>query len=371
MGSAKSLAKIFGWNAAIVLILLSPIWIPLSLTWLTLNHLNLVKKVPAFGQWSIQLARYPYLNYFRPGLNGRKDCYAYDEILLYRGKPNSECRFSGLEFDTKVAHNSFGVRSLDSDLLSPSTIVIGDSHAMGWGVDQGERFSELLPLRFQPVLNLAVSSYGTARELRLLDLYAAQFPDAYTNVSLVILQYGVNDFGENISTGSAKFNSARPPEDFNPQGMYAGYRELMWSVSPAQVRQALNHWYAWTAAQITKELGVPGVIPSEWAYDPYAIPYPGHGDPFVQAFAPYSGLLAGKALAVFVSSDHGFYNKSAFDHLLSRRQELQAALPRTELVWVDFSSACSSECYYDLDDHLRPLGHRRLASLLEESIHSR
>ena len=242
---------------------------------------------------------------------------------------------------------------------------------MGWGVEREARFSELLPRKFQPVLNLAISSYGTARELRLLDLYAVQFPNAYRGVSLVILQYGVNDFGENSSTGAAKFKSARPPEDFNPQGRYIDSQELLKAVTPAQARQALNHWYAWTAAQVTKTLGISGVIPSEWAYDPYAIPYPGHGDPFVQTFAPYSGLLDGKTLAIFVSSDHGFYNKSVFDHLLSWRQELQAALPGTELIWVDFSRVCSRDCYYDLDDHLRPLGHQRLASLLAKSIPSR
>ena len=368
MRSSKSLAQLFGWNLAIVLMLSSPIWVPLSLAWLSLNHFDFVKRLPLIGQWSIRLARYPYLNYLRPGLNGRKDCHAYDEILLYRGKPNSTCRFSGLEFDTTISHNSFGVRSRESSLISPSTIVIGDSHAMGWGVEEHERFSDLLPTQFQPVLNLSVSSYGTARELRLLDLYASEYPDFYQGAGLVVLQYGVNDFGENSSTGSVKYKTNRSKESFVLGGVYVGYRDLYEAVSPAQVRQTLNHWYAWTAAKISRGMGIPGVIPSDWSYDAFAIPYPGHGDPFVMSFAPYSELLRGKTLAIFVSSDHGFYNKSAFAHLFARRQQLESALPGTKIVWIDFSSVCSDHCYYDFDDHLRPSGHRRLAELIETTF---
>lgn len=368
MRSSKSLANLFVWNVGILLLLSSPIWMPLLLAWMSLNHLDFAKKVPLIGQWSIRLARYPYLNYLRPGLNGRKDCHVYDEILLYRGKPNSICRFSGLEFDTTISHNSFGVRSLESSLISPATIVIGDSHAMGWGVEEHERFSDLLPAQFQPVLNLSVSSYGTARELRLLDLYASEYPESYKEASLVVLQYGVNDFGENISTGSVKYKTNRSEESLSLGEVYVGYEELFGAVGPAQLRQTLNHWYAWAAVKVSRGLGIPGVLPLEWSYDAFAIPYPDHGDPFVMSFAPYSELLHGKTLAIFVSSDHGFYNESAFSHLLARRRQLKNILPGTIIVWIDFSSVCSDNCYYDFDDHLRPLGHKRLAELIESTV---
>ena len=48
--------------------------------------------------------------------------------------------------------------------------MLGDSYAMGWGVEQGESFPEILEaatgLR---VLNAGVPSYGTPRELLMLE----------------------------------------------------------------------------------------------------------------------------------------------------------------------------------------------------------
>ena len=48
--------------------------------------------------------------------------------------------------------------------------MLGDSHAMGWGVGQGGSAAAGLARKSgRRVLNAAVSSYGTARELSLLD----------------------------------------------------------------------------------------------------------------------------------------------------------------------------------------------------------
>ncbi|MFP5462523.1 MAG: CidA/LrgA family protein, partial [Gammaproteobacteria bacterium] len=43
-------------------------------------------------------------------------------------------------------------------------VVIGDSHAMGWGANDEETFAaQLQALSGRPVYNLGVASYGTAR----------------------------------------------------------------------------------------------------------------------------------------------------------------------------------------------------------------
>ena len=47
----------------------------------------------------------------------------------------------------------------------PGIAVLGDSHAMGWGVNDDETFSAVLEKKIdKPVYNLAVSGYGTIRE---------------------------------------------------------------------------------------------------------------------------------------------------------------------------------------------------------------
>ena len=49
-------------------------------------------------------------------------------------------------------------------------VVLGDSHAMGWGENDGDTFSSILEHKInRPVYNLAVSGYGTARELIRLE----------------------------------------------------------------------------------------------------------------------------------------------------------------------------------------------------------
>jgi len=44
-----------------------------------------------------------------------------------------------VEFTNEVRVNHLGVRDDEASLVAPDVIVIGDSHAMGWGVDQGAR----------------------------------------------------------------------------------------------------------------------------------------------------------------------------------------------------------------------------------------
>ncbi len=64
---------------------------------------------------------------------------------------------------------------------------------MGWGVEQDETFAqrieETLGVR---VLNIAVSSYGTAREMMMLNRVNLN------SLKYLIVQYSGNDLGENL-----------------------------------------------------------------------------------------------------------------------------------------------------------------------------
>src|SRR5688572_30127817 len=71
-------------------------------------------------------------------------------------------------------------------------LVLGDSHAMGWGVEQGQTFAQIIEgSTGKRVLNAAISSYGTAREMIMLRRIDRR------SVGLIILQYCSNDFVEN------------------------------------------------------------------------------------------------------------------------------------------------------------------------------
>ena len=82
-------------------------------------------------------------------------------------------------------------------------VVLGDSHAMGWGVKDDETFSYVLQnLSKQPVYNLAVSSYGTAREVIRLNL-----SKLIKKTDLIIIQYHENDLRENLEFSKLDKNS--------------------------------------------------------------------------------------------------------------------------------------------------------------------
>lgn len=125
------------------------------------------------------------------------ECGEYDPELTYRLRPGT-CTFSELEFDTEYRINSLGVRDDEDSLDGPEIVVLGDSFAMGWGVEQQEAFPSVLEdLSGNKVLNAAISSYATAREFGMLeriDLSRARY---------LIVQYASNDAEENRLYGSS------------------------------------------------------------------------------------------------------------------------------------------------------------------------
>ncbi len=119
------------------------------------------------------------------------ECAVYDPSLAYILKPGT-CTFSNVEFTTQYNINSMGVRDDEASLEQPEVIVLGDSYAMGWGVEQDETFSQIMEEAINArVLNTGISSYGTARELLLLRRLDK------SRLRYVIVQYYYNDDREN------------------------------------------------------------------------------------------------------------------------------------------------------------------------------
>ena len=114
--------------------------------------------------------------------------------------PNCESRFRHRDFDISVRTNELGLR--DGPVVrraSPGAIrclVLGDSFAWGYGVEEDERFSERIEA-LQPALqmiNAGVSGYGTDQQLLL---YRMLGPRLKPDLVLVLL-HG-NDFTNNVS----------------------------------------------------------------------------------------------------------------------------------------------------------------------------
>lgn len=145
-------------------------------------------KVPAIF---LRGMRHYYFAYDRNIIQMNQECGEFHKELGYTLRPGN-CSFSNLEFETEYAINSLGVRDDEKSLQAPEIIVLGDSYAMGWGVEGDETFAQVLEARTgKSVLNLGISSYGTAREVQLLNKVDL------SRLRYLVIQYCENDYYEN------------------------------------------------------------------------------------------------------------------------------------------------------------------------------
>lgn len=147
---------------------------------------SLSKRIGLLG-----IARHLYIHTEKKLIHFDPECSQYDARLGYRLKPG-QCFFENQEYRTFYRINSLGLRDDESSLHKPQIVVLGDSFAMGWGVEQDETFASIIEKkRHSKVLNAGIASYGTARAMRLLDQIDRRA------LKYVVLQYCLNDFREN------------------------------------------------------------------------------------------------------------------------------------------------------------------------------
>ena len=121
-----------------------------------------------------------------------------DPYLGWMGKPNVHLRYRRPEFDTLVRHDAGGWRQPEPPRPTDPTrriLVLGDSFTWGWGVSQGEVFTDLLQAQLPPtiaVYNRGVIGFGTAQEYLLLERELAATP-----YDAVVLMFCINDLADN------------------------------------------------------------------------------------------------------------------------------------------------------------------------------
>lgn len=115
----------------------------------------------------------------------------YDPQVDYTFEPG-EFVFTNREFEVGHFVNRLGLRDDEASLDGPDVIVLGDSHASGWGVDQSASFPELIESATElRVLNAAIPSFATPRQMRLLERLDR------SRLRALVIQYAENDYAEN------------------------------------------------------------------------------------------------------------------------------------------------------------------------------
>ena len=160
--------------------------------------------------WIKSIQKKIYFEGYRNIWQYNNNCTSYDKNLLYKPK-SGECIFNNPEFKTKLKFDNFKRSSGETNKeinLNDYILVLGDSVAMGWGVNDDETFSHHLEKKINKnVYNLAVSSYGTVREIKRLKM-----SPYYEKSKDIIIQYHPNDLGENKELDVNKIYSK---EDFD------------------------------------------------------------------------------------------------------------------------------------------------------------
>ncbi|HEY3384090.1 MAG TPA: hypothetical protein VGK32_20190 [Vicinamibacterales bacterium] len=140
-----------------------------------------------------RLVQQVYRHFNRAFIQFEPGCARYDPEVTYTLRPGG-CTFGNIEFQNAYAVNHLGVRDTEASLEAPEIIALGDSHVMGWGVGQDEPFARVLARATgRKTLDAGVSSYGTVRELTLLNRLDT------SHLKVLVIQYADNDLPENLA----------------------------------------------------------------------------------------------------------------------------------------------------------------------------
>ena len=175
---------------------------------LALNGIIIIRESP----WHYA-AREFYVYHGRAIVQLEPGYVEYDEHLLYRPR-NGVFVFNNYEFRTTIESIN-GQRKNPYLHTSPDIIILGDSFAQGWGVNDRDTVASALTRDFGlKALSSGVSSYNTAREFHA-------FRRSLSNGILprpphLIIFYCTNDYTENMYFLAHGIKSYTP-QDFSVQ----------------------------------------------------------------------------------------------------------------------------------------------------------
>jgi len=287
----------------------------------------------------------------RPTIQFEPACARHDPVLGYTLKPGT-CTFGGREFQNRYEINSLGVRDGEDALAHPEIIVVGDSFAMGWGVNQDETFAaQLRKLTGLKVLNAAVSSYGTARELMILRRVPTD------RLKYLVIQYCGNDLEENREF---YLHQNRLPVMTAEQ--YKQYQDLY--------RESQRYYfgkYLWTKVRKRWE-----EMEQKRKQDQAIRVDRDEIDLFLNALQN-SGLDLSKTTIIsFVMNGRNPEDNREFPAALKRKLAVGDYPPYIKnMLVLDFSGQLHKEHFYTLDDHLNAAGHKVIAAGLADAITGR
>jgi hypothetical protein len=327
--SSPQMARLLGWSL-LAFIIYAMTSAAIFLASLLLLQKEIIPDLP----WIDAVQERLYFSGARNIWQAQPDCVAFDKDLIYKPK-NGACRFDNVEFKTMMNFSPEG-RYTGAKPKGMGIAVLGDSHATGWGVGDEETFSaELQRLNGRPVYNLAVSSYGTVREL--IRMEKSGLLDKFDTI---VIQYSDNDLEENMGS--------------RPGSLLAAKKKFK-TLTPAHNASFFNqfkflnegYWFTFTVpfSSLKKRL-----LPKK------AEDFLRHYQPLITVLSRH-GALKSKRIIVFYSNSHG-------GKFLSFPVGKDRQLPNVDFVDLNLDR----DDYYRIDDHLTSAGHKKAAQHLSTLI---
>jgi hypothetical protein len=293
-----------------------------------------------------------------------RDCAKYDEELTYTLRPGT-CNFAGPEFSTTYYVNSLGLRDDENSLNAPEVIVLGDSQAMGWGVEQQETFPQIIEKRTgRRVLNAAVSSYGTAREIMSLKRLNRE------RLRFLVIQYSNNDSPENRAFYENK-NRLNIMTRSNYERIVNGQEKMVPYVFGSDVKnifgletEMASDEIRWLVSAVSRRLGISGA--ADFVTEPVTSgPRLNSAELFLNVLVHSPVRLREIPTIVFEISTYG--RNSRFLGLLQASLSKDRRFESLGIKTIDVAKLLGPQHYYRLDGHLNAEGHRAMAdSIIHE-----
>ncbi|PKN34703.1 MAG: hypothetical protein CVU61_06550 [Deltaproteobacteria bacterium HGW-Deltaproteobacteria-19] len=278
------------------------------------------------------------------------NCGRHDTDLGYTLKPGT-FTYSGREFSNRYEINSLGVRDDEESLEAPEIVVAGDSFAVGWGVDREDMFSQILERETGlDVLNTAIPSYGTVREMMILRKIPRE------RMKFLIIQYCHDDYDENLRfRKNGNRLKVMGEESFSRLTAYHSrpnpyfFGKYLW----LKAQKRVDEW----GARLRKRTSAPP-------------PEADEADLFLHALRHGGVDLSGVRIITFEMN--GRHQSNTFTTLL--REKLRTGSWPEEIRSMDvldMTEHLEDRHFYILDDHLKREGHAIVARVVLETMRSK
>ncbi len=287
------------------------------------------------------------------------------DILGYKMSDNFEGYMKADEYNSYIKINSEGLRDREISGEKNKILVLGDSFAFGWGVSNGETFSDFIENKENmEVINAGVGGYGTDQEL----LYLKNYGVKYKPKAVILTIFVGNDLSDNVNATNLTvvdgfflrnfreeerrkshvylFFSGRINNIFKKYNNKSGYDELFdkrefYEVLAGRTQQENNEWE--TTLSLIEEM-----------YD-------------------YTQENDIKLIIVNVPPKKFFpLDKEAYS-IIKSRSRLHEFTERRKIKFIDLAEEFGSEdrpenFYYKIDGHFNKLGHEKVAEIMRKEL---